>query len=76
MWGFLAENDVIKGDLILGVADSGLPHSVGYAKRKIELAKEKVRKYLNEFNQGTISPQELKQKHRRFLIWFLLSGGH
>jgi amidophosphoribosyltransferase len=65
--GFLAENDVIKGDLILGVADSGLPHSVGYAKRKIELAKEKIRKYLNEFNQGTINPQELKTKTQEIL---------
>ena len=65
--GVLAENDAIKGDLVLGVADSGLPHSVGYAKRKIELAKEKVRKYLNAFNQGTISPQELKTKTQEIL---------
>jgi amidophosphoribosyltransferase len=65
--GFLAENDGVKADLILGVADSGIPHSLGYAKRKIELAKEKVQEYLKEFNQGTISPQELETKIREIL---------
>ena len=53
--GFLAENDLVKADLVLGVADSGLPHSVGYAKRKIELAKEEIQECLNEFTQGTIN---------------------
>jgi amidophosphoribosyltransferase len=65
--GFLAENDEVKADLVLGVADSGLPHSVGYAKRKIELAKERVRQYLSEFNQGTISAQELETKTQQIL---------
>ncbi|MCK5628718.1 amidophosphoribosyltransferase [Candidatus Bathyarchaeota archaeon] len=60
--GFLAEDDEVKGDLILGVADSGLPHSVGYGKRKIELAKEKIRKLMAEFNQGKIEPKELQTK--------------
>jgi len=57
--GFLAENDEVKADLVLGIADSGLPHSVGYVKRKIELAKEKVQKHLSEFNQGKIDSKEL-----------------
>ncbi len=65
--GFLAENDLIKADLVLGVADSGLPHSVGYAKRKIELAKERVRECLNAFNQGKITPQELETKTQEIL---------
>jgi amidophosphoribosyltransferase len=58
--GFLAENDEVKADLVLGIADSGLPHSVGYVKRKIELAKEKVQNLLSEFDQGKISLRELK----------------
>jgi amidophosphoribosyltransferase len=60
--GFLAENDEVKADLVLGIADSGLPHSVGYVKRKIELAKEKVQKLLSEFNQGKINPRELETR--------------
>jgi len=60
--GFLAENDEVKADLVLGIADSGLPHSVGYVKRKIELAKEKAQKYLSEFNQGKIDPKELAKR--------------
>ena len=60
--GFLAENDGVKADMVLGVADSGLPHSVGYVKRKIELAKEKVREYLSEFSQGKINAKELETK--------------
>jgi amidophosphoribosyltransferase len=62
--GFLAENDKVKADLVLGIADSGLPHSVGYVKRKIELAKKKVQEYLSEFNQGKIDPEELEKKIR------------
>jgi len=58
--GFLAENDEVKADLVLGIADSGLPHSVGYVKRKIELAKEKVQELLFEFNQGKINSKELE----------------
>jgi amidophosphoribosyltransferase len=58
--GFLAENDDVKADLVLGIADSGLPHSVGYVKRKIELAKEKVQGLLSEFNQGKINSKELE----------------
>jgi len=60
--GFLAENDEVKADLVLGIADSGLPHSVGYVKRKIEIAKEKVQELLSEFNQGKISSKELEAR--------------
>jgi len=59
--GFLAENDDVKADLVLGIADSGLPHSVGYAKRKIELTKEKTLKSLAEFEKGNISSAELSK---------------
>jgi amidophosphoribosyltransferase len=62
--GFLAENDEVKADLVLGIADSGLPHSVGYVKRKIELAKKKVQEYLSEFQQGKIDSEELEKKIR------------
>jgi amidophosphoribosyltransferase len=58
--GFLAEKDDVEADLVLGVADSGLPHSVGYVKRKIELAKEKVKALLLEFDQGKIDSKELE----------------
>ncbi len=60
--GFLAENDEMKADLVLGIADSGLPHSIGYVKRKIELTKKKVQECLSEFNQGKIDPEELEKK--------------
>ncbi|MEM4734027.1 MAG: amidophosphoribosyltransferase [Candidatus Bathyarchaeia archaeon] len=60
--GFLAENDDIKADLVLGIADSGLPHSVGYVKRKMELVKEKIQEYLSEFKQGKITAEELEKK--------------
>ena len=59
--GFLAERDNVEADLVLGVADSGLPHSVGYAKRKIELAKEKIHESFSDFNQGKIKPEELER---------------
>jgi len=60
--GFLAENDDAKADLVLGIADSGLPHSIGYVKRKIELAKEKVQQLLTEFNQGKTDSKELEKR--------------
>ena len=60
--GFLAENDTVKADLVLGIADSGLPHSVGYAKRKIEIAKDKIQNELSEFTKGSIDAEELKKR--------------
>ena len=41
--GFLAENDQVIADMVLGIADSGLPHSVGYVKKKIEMARKPPR---------------------------------
>lgn len=60
--GFLAENDNVKADLVLGIADSGLPHSIGYVKRKIELAKENIRKTLLESSEGRIDQAECERK--------------
>lgn len=65
--GFLAENDDVKADLVLGIADSGLPHSVGYVKRKIEIAKEKVHAFLEEFVQGKIGYKELEARISQIL---------
>jgi amidophosphoribosyltransferase len=65
--GFLAENDDVIADLVLGVADSGLPHSVGYVKRKIEITKEKVRELLSEFDRGDIDSKELETSVNRVM---------
>ncbi|MEM1507284.1 MAG: amidophosphoribosyltransferase [Candidatus Bathyarchaeia archaeon] len=59
--GFLAENDDVKADLVLGIADSGFAHAIGYVKRKIELAEERVRAKMEEFKQGKISFDELQK---------------
>ena len=65
--GFLAENDDVKADLVLGIADSGLPHSVGYAKRKIEMAKEKIGELIAEFDKGKISSKAFKTSINRVM---------
>jgi len=65
--GFLAENDDVEADLVLGIADSGFPHSVGYVKRKMELVKEKVRAALQEFEQGEINMNDLEGKVTKIL---------
>jgi amidophosphoribosyltransferase len=65
--GFLAENDDVIADLVLGVADSGLPHSVGYVKRKIEITKEKVKELLSEFDRGEIDSKELEIRVNRVM---------
>jgi len=65
--GFLAENDTVKADMVLGIADSGLPHSVGYVKKKIEMAKENIHNHFSEFNQGTIGKNELQQRTNKAL---------
>jgi amidophosphoribosyltransferase len=49
--GFLAENDKAEVDLVLGIADSGLAHSVGYVKRKIEIAKKTICKALDKLSK-------------------------
>ncbi len=58
--GFLAENDEVEADLVLGIADSGFPHSVGYVKRRMEIMKEKVDAALEAFKQGKISTDEFE----------------
>jgi amidophosphoribosyltransferase len=40
--------------MIMGVADSGLPHAHGYAKQKIEMAIKKSRESIQHFEQGDI----------------------
>ena len=65
--GFLAENDDVEADLVLGIADSGLPHSVGYVKRKIELTKEKILKDLEEFKKGNMDSSEFTSKTKSVL---------
>jgi amidophosphoribosyltransferase len=65
--GFLAENDDVIADLVLGVADSGLPHSVGYVKRKIEIAKEKAKELLAQFDRGEIDSKELETSVNRVM---------
>ncbi len=65
--GFLAENDDVIADLVLGVADSGLPHSVGYVKRKIEIAKGKVKQLVSEFERGEIDSKELETSVNRVM---------
>src|SRR5512143_667275 len=60
--GFLAENDEVKADLVSGIADSGIPHSVGYVKKKVELAKETTQNLLAEYKQGKIAFGDLEQR--------------
>jgi amidophosphoribosyltransferase len=59
--GFLAEKDEVEADLILGIADSGFPHSIGYAKKKVELTKEKINDALKQFKQGEIGAGQLEE---------------
>ncbi|MBS7624883.1 amidophosphoribosyltransferase [Candidatus Bathyarchaeota archaeon] len=59
--GFLAEEDDVKADLVLGIADSGFAHAIGYVKRKIELAEERIKSKLEEFKQGKISFDDLQR---------------
>jgi amidophosphoribosyltransferase len=56
----LADNDDVTADLVLGIADSGFPHSIGYVKRKMELAKERAKTALERFRLGEIGADELE----------------
>lgn len=58
--GFLAENDDVKSDLVMGVADSGIPHAHGYVKKKIELASKKSKEAFSQFKGGAINSLELE----------------
>jgi amidophosphoribosyltransferase len=65
--GFLAEKDDVEADLVLGIADSGFPHSVGYVKRKIELAKERFSATLDQFKHEQISSEQFERKTKKIL---------
>ncbi len=60
--GFLAQDDEARADLVLGIADSGLPHAVGYAKRKIELAKEISKELISDLKQGKLTVEEFEKR--------------
>lgn len=59
--GLLAEKDDVEADLVLGIADSGFPHSIGYVKRKIELAKEKVEAALKRLSKREIDLDDFER---------------
>jgi amidophosphoribosyltransferase len=65
--GFLAENDDVEADLVLGIADSGFPHSVGYVKRKIELAKWNIANAFEQFRKGRIGSEDLENTVRKIV---------
>ncbi|MCS7119713.1 MAG: amidophosphoribosyltransferase [Nitrososphaerota archaeon] len=59
--GFLAEEDDVEADLVLGIADSGFPHSVGYVKRKIELAEERISAAIKKLKNGELDIEHLEK---------------
>jgi amidophosphoribosyltransferase len=59
---YLATDDAVKPTLIMGVADSGIPHGHGYAKGKIELATQQALEALSLFDQGGIDIDTLKAR--------------
>jgi len=59
--GFLAEGDDMEADLVLGIADSGFAYSVGYVKRKIELAKENAKANMDQFRRGMMDADGLEK---------------
>jgi len=65
--GFLAENDQVEADMVLGIADSGFPHAIGYVKRKIELAKEKIERFIEDFKQGKTDVDQLEKRVKEAL---------
>jgi len=65
--GLLAEGDDVEADLVLGIADSGFPHSLGYVKRRMELARERVKSALEELKLGKIDANDLDRKVTKIL---------
>jgi amidophosphoribosyltransferase len=57
---FLAQNDTIDASLIMGVADSGIPHAHGYAKGRLKLAIQKAKETITLFDKGDMTSEELK----------------
>ncbi len=57
---FLAKDDAVDANLIMGVADSGIPHAHGYAKGRMEQATTQALDALDRFDQGGIDLDQLK----------------
>jgi len=57
---FLAKDDAVKPTLIMGVADSGIPHGHGYAKGRIEQATKKSMEALDLFDRGVMDANTFK----------------
>jgi amidophosphoribosyltransferase len=57
---FLAQDDNINPTLIMGVADSGIPHAHGYANGNLKVNITKAKDSMNRFIQGKISSDQLK----------------
>ena len=64
---FLVKDDDVKPNLIMGVADSGIPHGHGYAKGRIELAKNKSMEAISLFDQGVLDAENLKNAFKESL---------
>jgi amidophosphoribosyltransferase len=52
--GYLAEDDDVEATLVMGVADSGIPHAHGYAKKRTENAIKGIMNNLDQLEQGRI----------------------
>jgi amidophosphoribosyltransferase len=57
---FLSQEENIKPSLIMGVADSGIPHAHGYAKGKMSSTIQKSKDIITRFIEGRISTDKLK----------------
>jgi amidophosphoribosyltransferase len=57
---FLAKDDAVAATLIMGVADSGIPHGHGYAKGRLEAATNKALDALRLSDQGGMAVDQLK----------------
>lgn len=65
--GFLAEGDDVVADLVLGIADSGFAHSIGYVKRKMELAKGRIEAELEGYRRGQMDADDFVKGVRNIL---------
>lgn len=60
--GYLAEDDDVEATLVMGVADSGIPHAHGYAKKRAENAITEMVNTLNQFEQGKLDDRGLRAR--------------
>jgi amidophosphoribosyltransferase len=60
--GYLAEGDDVEATLVMGVADSGIPHAHGYAKTRTENAIKGIMTHLNQFVLGRLDNDVLRAK--------------